>query len=89
MSQTVPAAEFARNFGRYKLQAQRETVPVTSNGALVGYFVSPDVYDEFQKLKSLRQRSRLPELSDEQADRIASARMDARHDHLNDLLDTK
>jgi hypothetical protein len=24
MAETVPAAEFARNFGRYKMQAQRE-----------------------------------------------------------------
>ena len=27
MAETVPAAEFARNFGRYKMQAQREAVP--------------------------------------------------------------
>jgi hypothetical protein len=33
MADAVPAAEFARNFGRYKMQAQREAVPVSSNGA--------------------------------------------------------
>ena len=36
MSNTVPAAEFARNVGRYKLQAQREAVAVSSNGMLAG-----------------------------------------------------
>ena len=30
MADTVPAAEFARNFGRYKMQAQREAVPVST-----------------------------------------------------------
>jgi hypothetical protein len=45
MADTVPAAEFARNFGRYKMQAQREAVPVSSNGTLAGYFVSPHEYE--------------------------------------------
>ena len=31
MAQTVPAAEFSRNFGRYKLQAQRKAVPVSDH----------------------------------------------------------
>ena len=29
MADIVPAAEFARNFGRYKMQAQRKAVPVS------------------------------------------------------------
>ena len=45
MAETVPAAEFARNFGRYKLQPQREAVPVSSNGRIVGYFVAADQFD--------------------------------------------
>ena len=51
MADTVPAAEFARNFGRYKLLAQREAVPVSSNGTLAGYFVAPHEYEELHKLK--------------------------------------
>jgi hypothetical protein len=89
MAQTVPAAEFARNFGRYKLQAQREAVPVSSNGTLAGYFVAPHEYEELQKLRSMRRRFRTAELSDEEVEQIASARMDPRHDHLNSLLDQK
>ncbi len=53
MAQTVPAVEFARNFGRYKLEAQREAVPVSSNGTLAGCFVSPHEYQELLKLKRL------------------------------------
>ena len=89
MAQPVPAAEFARNFGRYKLQAQREAVPVSSNGTLAGYFVAPHEYEELQKLRSMRRRFRTAELSDEEVEQIASARMDPRHDHLNRLLDAK
>jgi hypothetical protein len=89
MTQTVPAAEFSRNFGRYKLQAQREAVPVSSNGTLAGYFVAPHEYEELQKLRSMRQRFRTAELSEEEVEQIASARMDPRHDHLNSLLDPK
>ncbi len=89
MAQTVPAAEFSRNFGRYKLQAQREAVPVSSNGTLAGYFVAPHEYEELQKLRSMHRRFRTAELSDEEVKQIASARMDPRHDHLNSLLDQK
>lgn len=89
MADTVPAAEFARNFGRYKMQAQREAVPVSSNGTLAGYFVSPHEYEELQKMRNKRRRFLTAELSDEEAERIGSSRMDSRHDHLNKLLDPK
>jgi hypothetical protein len=89
MADIVPAAEFARNFGRYKMQAQREAVPVSSNGTLAGYFVAPHEYEELRKLKGMRRRFLTAELSDEEAEGIASSRMDARHDHLNKLLDPK
>jgi hypothetical protein len=89
MADIVPAAEFARNLGRCKMQAQREAVPVSSNGVLAGYFVAPHDYEALQKLKGLRRRFQTAELSDEEAERIASSRMDARHDHLTTLLDPK
>ena len=84
---TIPAAEFARNFGRYKLLAQRAAIAVSSNGTLVGYFVAPHEYQELRKLQGMRRRFLTAELSDEEADRITSSRMDARHDPLNRLLD--
>ena len=71
------------------MQAQREAVPVSSNGTLAGYFVAPHEYEELQKIKSMRRRFRTAELSDEEAERIAASRMDPRHDHLNTLLDPK
>ena len=89
MPHTVPAAEFARNFGRYKMQAQREAVPVSSNGTLAGYFVAPQEYEELLRLRGLRRRFLTAELSDEEVDQITSARMDPRHDHLNALMEPK
>jgi hypothetical protein len=89
MAETVPAAEFARNFGRYKMQAQREAVPVSSNGTLAGHFVAPHEYEELQKLRSMRRRFLTAELPDAEAENIAASRMDPRHDHLNKLLDQK
>lgn len=89
MAETIPAAEFARNFGRYKLLAQREAVPVSSNGTLAGYFVAPHEYEELHKLKNMRRRFLTAELPDDVVESIAAARMDERHDHLNALLDPK
>jgi hypothetical protein len=89
MAETIPAAEFARNFGRYKMQAQREAVPVSSNGTLAGYFVSPHEYEELLRLKGMRRSFGTADLSDQEFESITSARMDARHDHLNKLLDPK
>ena len=89
MTEIVPAAEFARNFGLYKMQAQREAVAVSSNGKLAGYFVAPHEYQELQKIRNMRRRFRTAELSDEEAERIASSRMDSRHDHLDKLLDSE
>jgi PHD/YefM family antitoxin component YafN of YafNO toxin-antitoxin module len=83
----IPAAEFARNFGRYKMQAQREPVAVSSNGTIAGYFVAPGEYEELQKMKAMRRRFQTAELTDAEVEQFASARMDPRHDHLNKLLD--
>ena len=84
---TIPAAEFARNFDRYKLLAQREAVPVSSNGTLAGYFVATQEYEELQKLKAMRRRFQTADLSEEGAEEIAGSRMDVRHDPLNALLE--
>jgi PHD/YefM family antitoxin component YafN of YafNO toxin-antitoxin module len=90
MAETVSSSEFVNNFGRYKLQAQREAVPVSSHGHVVGYFVAADEYEELRRLKTMRRQVfATRDLSREEVERIAATRMDQRHDHLNDLLDTK
>jgi hypothetical protein len=87
MTDVVPAAEFTRNFGRYKLQVQHAAVAVSSHGTIAGYFVSAREYEELRRLKDMRRSFATVDLSDEKIAAIAAARMDPKHDHLNKLLD--
>jgi len=82
------ATDFAKRFGRYKEEAQREPVAITSHGRVSGYFVSAREYAELERLRAFeRHVYRLDNLPDEIADAISTARMDPAHDHLNELLD--
>lgn len=85
---TVPASEFSKNFGRYRELAQREPIAVTSHERVTGYFVSSAEYEDYLRLKSLMPKAyAVEELSEETIRAIAASKMDARHDHLNSLLD--
>jgi hypothetical protein len=86
MADTVPASEFTRNFGRYRMQAQRTAVAVSSHGLITGYFVGPDEYEEFKRFREARHSFATAELSDEKVRAIGASRMDARHAHLDDML---
>jgi hypothetical protein len=87
--ESVPASEFTRNFGRYRMIAQRHAIPVSSHGQITGYFVPPDEYEEFLRFKTYRRSFATTELPEDRVRAIASTRMDPRHDHLNELLETK
>jgi hypothetical protein len=85
----VPASAFTRNFGRYRMQAQREAVAVSSHGQITGFFVGPDDYGEFKRFRDQRRAFLTEELSDEEIRAIAASRMEPRHSHRDDLLDQK
>ncbi len=87
MAEPVPASEFTRNFGRYRMLAQREAVAVSSHGEITGYFVRPDEYEEFRRFREHRRSFSTAELPPGKVEAIAASRMDERHAHLNDLLD--
>jgi len=87
--EAVPAAEFTRNFGRYRMQAQREAVAVSSHGRITGYFVGPEEYEEFKRFRESRRSFATAELSEKQVEAIRRSRMDPRHAHLDKLLDPK
>ena len=89
MAATVPASEFTRNFGRYRMLAQREVVAVSSHGQVTGYFVGPDDYEEFKRFREQRRSFATETLSDEKIEAIGGSRMDPRHAHLDALLDPK
>ncbi len=86
---TVPATEFTRNFGRYRMRAQREAVAVSSHGQITGYFVGADEYEELRRFRESRRRFATAELPEERVRAIGASRMDARHTHLDTMLDPK
>ena len=84
----VAATEFARNFGRYREEAQREAVAVVAHNRVTGYFISAREYEELQRLRALSPTAlAVEELSAASLEALAASRMDARHDHLNLLMD--
>jgi hypothetical protein len=87
--ETVPASEFTRNFGRYRMRAQREPVAVSSHGQITGYFVSPEEYEEFKRFRESRRSFATADFPDEKVEAIRTSRMDPRHAHLDKLLDPK
>jgi hypothetical protein len=87
--QTVPASEFTRNFGRYRMRAQREPVAVSSHGQITGYFVGPEEYEEFKRFRETRSSFATAQLPEEKVEAIRASRMDPRHAHLDKLLDPK
>lgn len=86
---SVPASEFTRNFGRYRMRAQREAVAVSSHGRITGYFVGPEEYEEFKRFRESRRSFATAELPEERVRAIGASRMDARHTHLDTMLDPK
>ncbi|HKN10115.1 MAG TPA: type II toxin-antitoxin system Phd/YefM family antitoxin, partial [Pseudomonadota bacterium] len=67
---TVPASEFTRNFGRYRMRAQREVVAVSSHGQITGYFVGPDEYEEFKRFRESRRTFATAQLPEEKVEAI-------------------
>src|SRR6266550_5282275 len=81
--ETVPASEFTRNFGRYRMRAQREPVAVSSHGQITGYFVGPDEYEEFRRFRESRRSFATAELPEENVEAIRTSCMDNRHAYLD------
>src|SRR5258707_9875989 len=86
---TVPASEFTRNFGRYRIRAQREAVAVSSHGQITGYLVGADEYEEFRRFRKSRRSFATAELPEERVRAIGASRMDSRHTPLDTMLDPK
>ncbi len=83
----VPASEFTRNFGRYRMEAQRAPVAVSSHGRITGYFIAPSEYLEYARMKAEQRSFATAELSDKDVEAVAKVRMHRRHRHLDALLD--
>jgi prevent-host-death family protein len=81
----VPAADLAKNFGRFKEIAQREPIAITSHGSESLVLLSAE---EYQRLKRLdREVFAVEDLPEDLVAAIAAAEMDPEHAHLDALLD--
>jgi hypothetical protein len=87
--ETVPASEFTRNSGRYRMRAQRQVIAVSSHGQITGYFIGPDEYEEFKRFRESRHSFATAELPEEKIEAIRSSDVDPRHADLDKLLDPK
>jgi prevent-host-death family protein len=83
---TVSAADFQKQFGRFRDLAQREPVTVTSHGRKSVVLLSAD---EDDRLKSLdRESFYVWELSDEDLEAIVQARPPAHTKQFNDEVES-
>jgi hypothetical protein len=85
----VGASEFARNFGEYKLKAQKAAVPVSSHGKIAGYFIAADEYEDFVRYKAQRRSFATADLPAEKVKAVAKTRMHPRHKRLNAMMGPK
>lgn len=85
----IPASEFTRNFGNYRMIAQRQAVPVSSHGSVTGYFIHAGEYEDYLRFKAQTKSFSTVDLSDEDLSAIRTVQMDARHEQLNALLDAE
>lgn len=84
----VPSTEVAKRFSQYRLAAQREPVGVTHYSRVTEVLISKHDYDEYVRLKSLATRAlRVEDLSDDAIAALEMTEMDARHNHLNALIE--
>jgi PHD/YefM family antitoxin component YafN of YafNO toxin-antitoxin module len=84
----VPATEVAKRFSRYRQAAQREPVAVTHHGRVTEVLLSKHDYEDYMRLKRQATRAlRADELSEDMLRALTEARMDARHAHLDALMD--
>ena len=73
MADPIPASEFIRNFGRYRMLAQREAVAVSNHGLITGYFVAPNEYEEFLRYKQQRRSFAGAEPAEERTQAIVAS----------------
>jgi prevent-host-death family protein len=80
----VPSTEFGKEIGRYQDMALTQPVVVTRNGRDRTVMISAE---EYQRLKRRdRQVFASIDAPQEIVEAVRSAKMDPRHNHLDDLL---
>jgi hypothetical protein len=84
---SVSATVFARSFAEIQHEVRRETVAVTSHRPVIGYFISPEDFAEFEALREKARKSLVVcNLPSATVKALKEARMDDRHAPLNGLM---
>ena len=83
MSSTT-AMEFQRKFGKFQHDARREPVEITRHGRREFVLMSADHYDWL--VAAARRSGRTVDAPKAVVDAVLNAKMDPRHDHLDELL---
>ena len=80
----ISATEFGKEVGRYQDAAMTQPVIVTRNGRDRTVMISAEEYARLNRRD--REVFGAGELPDETVEAIRNAKMDPRHDHLDDLI---
>jgi prevent-host-death family protein len=78
---SVTAAEFQRNFGRYQDEALKHPLAITRNGRDRLVVMSVDEYQRLTRRDRVVRRTE--DLSAAELEAIANTEMDPRHNHLD------
>ena len=87
MNRAVPVTELSRNAARWFAEARDGPMPVSNRGRVAGYLVGTEEYEAFRRFRENRRVFATRDLSAYEIDRIATQEMDARHAHLDALMD--
>lgn len=85
---TANATQFKKDFGEYQRKVRREPIEVVNHGEPTGYFLSPEDFAEYQRLRAAaaRRHLRLGELSEAQRQALREARVPEEFAHLDELM---
>jgi len=85
---TATATDFKQDFGEFQRKVRREPIKVVNHGEPTGYFVSPEDFEEYQRLRAAASRRHLRpgDLSDVQRGALREARVPDEFAHLDKLM---
>jgi len=85
---SISVSENEESFVQHNKVALHEPIAFSLDKRGTGRFISPVEFEEYARLKAqLKCALSVYELSEETLQAIALSKMDARHEHLNSLID--
>jgi prevent-host-death family protein len=87
---TASASLFKKDFGNFQRKVRRGPIEVVNHGEPTGYFVSPEDFAEYQRLRAAASRRHLrpADLSDAQRNALRETRVPAEFAAPEDLMNS-